>query len=268
MRSAQGAIDWMRRQHESGATGWRGLCLRASRSAWGLPGGWPDANAWWAAVPAQHRHPWSSAPPLGAPVFFAGGRHGHIGLSDGAGGLWHTDAPNTDRIGHTSINWPRDRWGFRNVGWASWLNGAVLPVGGTTPPPNNGDDDDMPLTQADLDAIANTLRNDRAYLDRVARSVWTGAGGAPAGTPSYMNQVVDNIYNRLWGMPFIERVARFVWTGNGGQTGAVSFQRQMFENTAANADRVIADLGGDASPAVEIEAAEPYRDDTPPPADG
>ena len=100
----------------------------------------------------------------------------------------------------------------------------------------------MPLTQADADLIANTLRNDRAFLDRVARSVWTGAGGAPAGTPSYMNQVVENIYQRLWAMPFIERVARFVWTGNGGLEGQVSFQRQVFDNNAANADRVIRDL--------------------------
>jgi len=69
-------------------------------------------------------------------VFFAGGNWGHIGLSDGRGGLWHTDGPTADRIGHTSINWPRDRWGFRNVGWASWLNGSVLPLnmgGGTSP---------------------------------------------------------------------------------------------------------------------------------------
>lgn len=135
MTSAQDAIEWMRDQSRRNTRGWRGLCLRASRTAWRRPGGWHDANAWWAAVPAQHKHGWSSAPPLGAPVFFAGGRHGHIGLSDGQGGMWHTDAPNVDRIGHTSINWPRDRWGFRNVGWASWLNGAALPVGGTQPPP-------------------------------------------------------------------------------------------------------------------------------------
>jgi hypothetical protein len=131
VRSAEGAVAWMRDQHERRVTGWQGWCLRASRTAWGLPGGWNSANDWWAAAPAQHKHAWSAAPPLGAPVFFAGGRHGHIGLSDGRGGLWHTDGPTADRIGHTTINWPRDRWGFRNVGWASWLSGAVLPLGAT-----------------------------------------------------------------------------------------------------------------------------------------
>lgn len=131
MRTADGAIAWMRDQHERATTGWRGFCLRASRTAWGLPGGWESANAWWAAVPPEHRHPWSDRPPLGAPVYFAGGSWGHIGLADGAGNLWHTDAPTVDRIGRTVISWPVDRWGFRPVGWASWLNGAVLPLGGT-----------------------------------------------------------------------------------------------------------------------------------------
>lgn len=126
----------MRDQHERGTTGWQGWCLRASRTAWGLPGGWDSANAWWAAVPAQHKHSWSTAPPLGAPIFWAGGSWGHIELSDGRGGIWGTDSPTRDRIGHVDINWPRDRWGFRNVGWASWLNGSVLPLdmgGGSSP---------------------------------------------------------------------------------------------------------------------------------------
>jgi hypothetical protein len=75
-------------------------------------------------------------------VYFAGGNHGHIGLADGAGNLWHTDAPTVDRIGRTVITWPRDRWGFRAVGWASWLNGAVLPLGGATTPETDPDADE------------------------------------------------------------------------------------------------------------------------------
>lgn len=136
MRTAEGAVAWMRDQNERGTTGWQGWCLRASRTAWGLPGGWNSANDWWNAVPAQHRHAWTDTPPLGAPVFYAGGNHGHIGLADGAGNLWHTDAPTVDRIGRTGIMWPRDRWGFRPVGWASWLNGAVLPLGQPGQPSN------------------------------------------------------------------------------------------------------------------------------------
>jgi hypothetical protein len=183
MRSADGAIAWMADQNARNTTGWRGWCLRASRTAWGLPGGWDSANAWWAAVPAAHKHPWSDTPPLGAPVYFAGGNFGHIGLSDGRGGLWHTDAPNADRIGHTPIHWPRDRWGFRSVGWASWLNGSVLPVGSVPVPPNDptppGDDETMEY--AELRTTADGMPNDPNWrylqlpnVDRQTRRISNG----------------------------------------------------------------------------------------------
>jgi hypothetical protein len=181
MRSAEGAIAWMRDQHVRGVTGWRGWCLRASRTAWGLPGGWDSANAWWAAVPAEHRHAWTSTPPLGAPVFFTGGSWGHIGLADGAGGLWHTDGPTADRIGHTSIYWPRDRWGFRPVGWASWLNGSVLPVGAAPVPPNDPATEGDPMEYAEVRTTADGMRvnPDWRYLqlpnvDRQTRHIASG----------------------------------------------------------------------------------------------
>jgi hypothetical protein len=104
------------------------------------------------------------------------------------------------------------------------------------------EDDDMPLTQADANLIARTLANDTAFLDAVARRTWTGNGGAPAGTPSYFNQLVEAIYQKLWAMPFIERVARYTWTGNGGKTGTPSFQNQQNAAINAAADRVISEL--------------------------
>jgi hypothetical protein len=83
-------------------------------------------------------------------VYFAGGNHGHIGLADGAGNLWHTDAPNVDRIGRTVITWPRDRWGFRPVGWASWLNGAVLPLGQPGTPNAPGTSEEPAMDYAEV----------------------------------------------------------------------------------------------------------------------
>lgn len=104
----------------------------------------------------------------------------------------------------------------------------------------------MPITQADANLIARTLRNDRAFLDQVAQFVWTGNGGR-AGTVSFQRQLVDAIYQRLWAMPFIERVARFTWTGNGGRTGTPSFMNQQNAAINAAADRVIRDLGAQPS---------------------
>jgi hypothetical protein len=170
MRSAEGAIDWMIDQNRRGTTGWQGWCLRASRTAWGLPGGWNSANDWWAAVPPEHKHPWSPNPPLGAPVFWAGGNHGHIELSDNRGGIWGTDSPVRDRIGNVDINWPRDRWGFRNVGWASWLNGRVLPLdmsgGGSNPgAPTTPDPQEVQMDYAEVTrSAAQRVGSEWAWL--------------------------------------------------------------------------------------------------------
>lgn len=154
MRTAAQALAWMQDQDARNVTGWQGLCLKASRSAWGLPGGWEDADAWWNACPAEHRHPWTSTPPPGAPVYWRIGAHGHVALATGDGDIYGTDIPTNDQVGRSSINAPRDRWGATPVGWASWLNGAALPLDTDDDTP---EDPDMPLSDDDLDKIAQRV---------------------------------------------------------------------------------------------------------------
>jgi hypothetical protein len=87
-----------------------------------------DADAFWAAVPARHRHAWSNNPPKGAVVYWRVGAHGHVALSNGEGEIWGSDLPNQGLVGKTSIHTPRAKWGATPVGWSSWLNGNALPL--------------------------------------------------------------------------------------------------------------------------------------------
>lgn len=182
-QTAAGAVEWMRRQNQAGSTGWAGFCLRASRMSWSLPGGWPDARAWWNACPREHRRPWSNRPPLGAPVYWDGGRHGHIAISDGNGNVWGTDLPTWDRIGLVPIGEIRRRWGMPETGWAVWLNGRTLPIneagtpGGNEEPMSSPDEIARAVWELQLpDHTGREQFRARTFLVRgAARAVWDEA---------------------------------------------------------------------------------------------
>ena len=95
---------------------------------------YPDAITAWEDTPAPNAHPWSSRPPMGAAVFWGGGRHGHVALSCGDGYIYTTDLPRTDFVGHVPIGYVRAHWGYEPLGWADWLNGYELPVIKPRPP--------------------------------------------------------------------------------------------------------------------------------------
>lgn len=128
MRNRRGAIGWFRRNAALRTRGYGGLCLRAVRTAWGLPGMYADADTYWAAVPARHKHAWDNNPPKGAVVYWQIGKYGHVALSNGEGEIWGSDLPTQGLVGKTSIHTPRVKWGAKPVGWASWLNGRTLPL--------------------------------------------------------------------------------------------------------------------------------------------
>lgn len=137
MKTVDQALAWMRDKDATNETGWQGWCLKASRTAWGLPGGWNEADDWWASCPAEYKRPWSDAPPAGAPIYWRIGEFGHVGLSDGKGKFYGTDLPTSDQIGLDDTDAPRRRWGATPVGWAVWLNGQVLPIEESDTVPND-----------------------------------------------------------------------------------------------------------------------------------
>lgn len=82
-----------------------------------------DANAAWAAATQKV---YAGTPPAGAPVYFAGGKHGHIVISRGGGGIRSTDWPRLGVLGNTTINDICRDWGIRYLGWSrSYANHPI-----------------------------------------------------------------------------------------------------------------------------------------------
>lgn len=102
-----------------------GQCLRYTRTWLGIPAYYPDAATAWAK--AKARHPADRTPPIGAPVFYAGGKHGHIALYLGSGKIHTTDAPSAGRVTTQALTWPETHWGFTYSGWSEDLNTVTLP---------------------------------------------------------------------------------------------------------------------------------------------
>lgn len=99
-----------------------GMCLKHVRTWLGIPARYPDAiSAWHHAG----RRVTSRTPPPGIPVFFAGGRHGHIALSLGNGKIRTTDWPR-GRVGTTTIAELERRWHYRYLGASFELNGQRI----------------------------------------------------------------------------------------------------------------------------------------------
>lgn len=128
-RSAANAAAAMKELHDKNANVGVGACLHTCRTAWGLPGGSPDAATQWHSIPPEHRR--NGPAPLGAPVFWTGGSHGygHIAISDGLGSVWSTDLPTSSRVGHIPVDVVVKSWSNHQlVGWSTMLEGYLLPV--------------------------------------------------------------------------------------------------------------------------------------------
>lgn len=96
LQTVEGAIGWFR--NRQGSTEYDGYCERAVRLAWNRSTHHASAIAHWnSSDGARHT---GTNPPRGAFVFWNISAYGHVGLSDGNGGVWATSVGN--RIGHVS----------------------------------------------------------------------------------------------------------------------------------------------------------------------
>ena len=96
LQTVEGAITWFR--NREGSTEHDGYCERAVRLAWDRATHHASAIAHWnSSDGARHT---TGAPPRGAFVFWNISSFGHVGLSDGNGGVWATSV--NGRIGHVS----------------------------------------------------------------------------------------------------------------------------------------------------------------------
>jgi hypothetical protein len=96
LQTVEGAIGWFRARE--GSTEQDGYCERAVRLAWNRATHHASAiDHWNSGDGARHT---SGNPPRGAFVFWNISSFGHVGLSDGNGGVWATSV--NGRIGHVN----------------------------------------------------------------------------------------------------------------------------------------------------------------------
>ncbi|WFB11296.1 hypothetical protein LRS74_32860 [Streptomyces sp. LX-29] len=108
------AMNWF--LHRKGDRSYNNLCELAVAKAWNRSIVHSSAKTHWTSSDgAKHT---SGMPPKGSFVFWDnGGRHWHVGLSDGAGGVWGTNFGSGGAIDFKP-NYKRIP-GFKYVGWKS-----------------------------------------------------------------------------------------------------------------------------------------------------
>lgn len=89
------------------------------------PRGLPSANAAWEASRGR-QGPREGVPPAGAPVWFSGGRYGHVALSVGGGRVRSTDWPGAGQVGEVEISRIARAWAHPYRGWADhWADQPI-----------------------------------------------------------------------------------------------------------------------------------------------
>lgn len=120
MRTAQEAAKAFRER----STNRVGMCLWHVQDSYQSPHLYPSAIEQWRQ--AHQKHPGDRTPPVGAPVYFAGGRFGHIAIYVGDGRVRSTDSGGAGRMATTSIDWFRTHWGYSYLGWTGDIGGRAI----------------------------------------------------------------------------------------------------------------------------------------------
>ena len=102
--------------------GYKGLCLVFVRTCYNIGAKYPSAMDAWKN--AKRRH--TSAPPVGAPVFFSSSvtKYGHVALYLG-NGLYRTNYSARGTVITASLDHPVFA-GMKKLGWTEDLNGVVI----------------------------------------------------------------------------------------------------------------------------------------------
>lgn len=119
MRTAQEALSYARRY----TTYTPGFCARWVQICFAGPWiGTSAIDAWRRA--RMKRYTWP--PPAGVPVYWSGGRYGHVAISTGGGRCRSTDWPSRGRVSETYISSLSRSWGYRYLGWSADVNGQGI----------------------------------------------------------------------------------------------------------------------------------------------
>ena len=100
-----------------------GMCLWECQEIYPTNHWYPNAIGQWNN--AKKRHTGKLAP-AGAPMYYRGGRHGHIVLYVGNGMVRSTDAGGAGKMATVPIEWFKRAWGYEYLGWSEDLGGKDI----------------------------------------------------------------------------------------------------------------------------------------------
>ena len=134
-----------------------GMCQQYVRLiCWQVPSLYASAIEAWNG--ARHKHPGDRTPPLGAPLYYAGGKYGHAVIFVGGADMRSTDCRTRGRVSDEQIRWVEQNWGYTYLGWTEDINGVELPL-------RADDDEEDEMTPKDWERL-------QTMLDDTVDAVW------------------------------------------------------------------------------------------------
>lgn len=119
MRTAKQAAQY----YKDKQTNRVGMCLWHVQDAFNAPHLYPSAIAQWNAAKTKHT---GRDIPIGAPVYYRGGRYGHIVIYVGNGRVRSSDAGGSGRMATVPIDWFAQHWGYQYAGWSEDIGGQRI----------------------------------------------------------------------------------------------------------------------------------------------
>jgi hypothetical protein len=189
--------------------------------------GLASANAAWSAARQKVT---SGTPPAGAPVYWSGGKYGHIAVSLGGGYCRSTDYPSKGRVGTVSIASLTKQWGLRYRGWSrDYAGKSIIGLGTSSSYPA--------AKSVDLSAAIHRsnlkLGKTHADVKRFELALWNTLGGPyRAALGSNASKVGDNYYGTLTTKMCSDAYAKFGLT-RATEPGPVLLAKLGFKSVKA-----------------------------------
>ena len=100
-----------------------GKCLWECQEIYPTNHWYPSAWSQWQNAKKPHN---GKKAPVGAPMYYRGGKYGHVVLYVGNGMVRSTDAGGAGKMATVPIEWFQRAWGYEYVGWSEDLGGKMI----------------------------------------------------------------------------------------------------------------------------------------------
>lgn len=125
-RSRSDAQAWARKQIKDRDQDWLGMCQKFVRTAFDVGGGFGSAIAQWNGAKKKHGQTDLSKIPLYVPIFWKGGKHGHVAIYIGNGMCISTDGKRNGWPDIVTVKSLSRKWNYTFLGWTEDLNGTQV----------------------------------------------------------------------------------------------------------------------------------------------